>query len=120
MNIALWIIQILLAAFFLTSGSIKLVLRRDKLARVFDWIDDFSQTKIKIIAAFEVIGAFGLFIPGVYSLAPVLIPLSAAGLLFIMVLAALTHYKRGEKIEMTSNVAIFCLLIIVIVGRLAF
>jgi hypothetical protein len=120
MNIALWIIQILLAAFFLTSGSVKLVLPKNKLARVFDWIDDFSQNKIKLIGAFEVIGAFGLFLPGVYSFVPALISISAAGLSVIMILALLTHYNRGEKSEMISNIVIFVLLAIIIIGRLAF
>ena len=119
MNIALWIIQILLAAFFLTVGSIKLVLRKDKLALVFEWIDDFSQNKVKLIGTVEILGALGLFLPGVYSIGDVLIPLAAAGLAVIMVLAAVTHYNRTEKSEMISNIVIFGLLTIVIIGRLA-
>lgn len=119
MNTALWIIQILLAAAFLTAGSIKLVLPKKKLEKVFDWIDDFSQNKIQIIATFEIIGAFGLFLPGVFPISKVLIPLAATGLTVIMVLAALTHYNRGEKPEMFTNIVIFGLLTIVIIGRLA-
>ena len=117
MNIALWIIQILLAAFFLTVGSIKLVLPKDKLAKVFEWIDDFSSQKVKVIGALEIIGALGLFIPGVYSYLTVLIPLAAAGLAIIMLLAALTHYKRGEKSEITTNIVVLLLLTFVVIGR---
>lgn len=119
MNIALWIIQILLAAAFLTTGSIKLVFPKKNLEKVFDWIDDFSQNKIQIIATLEIIGAFGLFLPGVYPISKVIIPLSAAGLAIIMILAALTHYNRGEKSEMITNIVIFGLLSIVIIGRFA-
>ncbi len=119
MNIALWIVQILLAAFFLTVGSIKLVLPKNKLTPVFEWIEDFTQAKIKLIGATEVTGAFGLFLPGVYSTAAVLIPLAAAGLAVLMILAALTHYNRSEKSEMTTNIVIFVLLAFIIAGRLA-
>jgi len=119
MNIVLWIIQILLAAFFLTVGSIKLVLRKDKLAKVFEWIDDFSENKIKLIGTVEILGALGLFLPGVYSIGQVLIPLAAVGLAVMMVLAALTHYNRTEKPEVIFNIVILVLLTIVVIGRLA-
>jgi uncharacterized membrane protein YphA (DoxX/SURF4 family) len=119
MNITLWIIQILLAAVFLTTGSIKLVIPKKKLEKVFDWIDDFSRNKIKTIAAFEVVGALGLLLPGVYSIYSVIMPLSAIGLSVIMVLAALTHYNRGENAEMIVNIIIATLLAFVIIGRFA-
>lgn len=120
MNITLWIIQILLAAIFLTAGSIKLVLPVDRLARVFEWIDDFSQEKVKAIGAFEILGGLGLFLPGVYGIGPILIPLAAAGLAIIMVLAAITHFKREEKPEMIVNIVLFVFLAFVVLGRLVF
>ena len=119
MNTALWIVQILLAALFLTVGSIKLVLPKETLSKVFEWIDDYSSDRVKLIGSFEVIGALGLFIPGVYSFWIVLIPIAATGLAIIMVLAALTHYNRGEKSEMTTNVIVLVLLTFIVVGRFA-
>jgi uncharacterized membrane protein len=120
MNIALWILQIMLAAFFLTVGSIKVVLTKEKLSKVFEWIDDFSQNKIKMIGSFEIIGALGLFLPGVYPIGNAIIPISAAGLAIIMVLAAMTHYNRTETKEIIINIALFVSLMLVIIGRLAF
>jgi len=35
-------------------------------------------------------------------------------------LATLTHYNRGEKSEMFTNIVIFVLLAFVIIGRFAF
>ncbi len=119
MNIALWIIQIFLAAVFLTLGSIKAVFPKDKLTDVFEWSDDFSENKIKIIGAFEIIGALSLFLPGVFDISTFLIPLSAAGLAIIMVLAVLTHYNRGEKKEIIINIVLFVLLSFVVIVRLA-
>ena len=120
MNIALWIVQILLAAFFLTVGSIKLVIRKDRLAKVLEWIDDFTQNKIRMIGALEVIGALGLFLPGVYSVGTFLIPLAAVCLEFVMVIATYTHYQRGERSEMFVNISIIVLLALVAILRLAF
>uniref|UniRef100_UPI003216FDFA DoxX family protein n=1 Tax=uncultured Draconibacterium sp. TaxID=1573823 RepID=UPI003216FDFA len=120
MNIILWILQIILAAIFLTLGSIKTVLPKEKLVKVFEWADDFSKNKLKVIGSFEIIGAFGLFIPGVYSMPEILIPLASTGLAIIMVLAAITHYNRGEKSDLILNIVLFILLAVVIVGRLAF
>lgn len=117
MNIVLWVIQIILAAVFLTAGLMKLVFPKKKLEKAFEWVKDFSQNKIQIIAAFEIIGAFGLFLPGVYPISQVIIPLSAAGLFIIMLLATLIHYKRNDKIEMIINIVLLALLAFVIISR---
>jgi len=119
MNIALWIIQVLLAAFFLTVGTIKVVLPKVKLGKVFEWIDDFSENRIKMIGSFEILGALGLFVPGIYSVSSLIIPLSATGLAIIMVLASIVHYKRNEKSDLTINIVIFFFLAVVVAGRLS-
>ena len=119
MNTTLWIIQILLAAVFLTTGSIKLVIPKDKLEKVFEWVDDSSQNKIRIIGVLELFGALGLFLPGVYPIYSVITPLSAIGLVIVMILAALTHFNRGEKSEMIVNIVFAVLLTFIIIGRFA-
>jgi len=119
MNIVLWIIQVLLAAFFLTVGSIKVVLLKVKLGKVFEWIDECSENRIKMIGSFEILGALGLFVPGIYSVSSIIIPLSAAGLAIIMVLASIIHHRRNEKSDLTLNVVIFFFLVVVIAGRLS-
>lgn len=118
MNIALWILQIILAALFLTSGSLKLVLDKDKLEKVFEWIDNYPEKRLKLVGTFEVLGGLGLFLPGVYSVFDILIPLSAIGLTIIMVLATLLHYKRKETNELVVNIIVLVLLLLIIAGRL--
>lgn len=118
MNIVLWIIQGILAALFLTSGSLKLVLDKDKLEKVFEWIDDYPKNRLKLVGTFEVLGGLGLFLPGVYSVLDILIPLSAIGLTIIMVMATLLHYKRKEINELVVNVILFVLLLFIVAGRL--
>nr|WP_319272083.1 DoxX family protein [uncultured Draconibacterium sp.] len=120
MNVALWIIQIIVAALFLTSGSLKLVLPKDNLIKVFEWIEDFTEPKLRLIGAFEVLGGLGLFLPGVYSTLEILIPLAAIGLTIIMVLASFLHYRRDEKSNLIVNIVILLLLLLIAGGRLFF
>lgn len=120
MNVALWIIQIIVAALFLTSGSLKLVLPKDNLIKVFEWIEDFTEPKLRLIGAFEVLGGLGLFLPGVYSTLEILIPLAAIGLTIIMVLACFLHYRRDEKSNLIVNIVILLLLLLIAGGRLFF
>ncbi len=118
MNIALWIIQIVIAALFLTTGSLKLVLPKDNLRKVFEWIEDFTEQRLRLIGAFEVLGGLGLFLPGVYSVFEILIPISAIGLTIIMVLATFVHSKRKETKDLIFNIIVLVMLLLVVTGRL--
>ncbi|QIA06869.1 DoxX family protein [Draconibacterium halophilum] len=118
MNIALWIIQIIIAVFFLTTGSLKLVLPKENLRKVFEWIEDFTEQRLRLIGAFEVLGGLGLFLPGVYSTFEILIPLAAIGLTIIMVLATFLHSKRKETKEVILNIVILVFLVLIVAGRL--
>ena len=42
MNVALWIIQIVLAAAFLIAGTTKVLTPKEKLRERMAWVDDFS------------------------------------------------------------------------------
>ena len=118
MNVALWIIQVIVAALFLTSGSLKLVLTKNNLIKVFQWIEDYNEKRIRLIGAFEVLGGLGLFLPGVYSTFEILIPFAAIGLTVVMVLATFLHLRRKETKDLILNVIILILLLIIVAGRL--
>lgn len=118
MNVALWIIQVIVAALFLTSGSLKLVLPKNNLIKVFVWIEDYNERRIRLIGASEVLGGLGLFLPGVYSTFEILIPLAAIGLTVIMVLATFLHLQRQETKDLVLNIVILVLLLIIVAGRL--
>jgi len=80
MNYALWIVQALLAAIFLFSGGMKLILPLEVLT---------AQTPlpglfVRFIGVAEVLGAVGLILPWLLHIRPGLTPLAAAGLVIIM------------------------------------
>lgn len=118
MNVALWIIQVIVAALFLTAGSLKLVLTKKNLIKVFEWIEDYNEKPIRLIGASEILGGLGLFLPGVYSTFEILIPFAAMGLTLIMVLATFLHLRRKETKDLILNIIILILLLIIVAGRL--
>lgn len=86
MNILLWIIQILLMLLFLAAGVTKLIMPTDALMAMAppDAIK-FPGWFLKFIGLAEVLGALGLFLPGVFRKRQELTPLAAAGLTMVMV-----------------------------------
>ena len=63
---------------------------------------------MKLIAAIEVVGAFGLVLPMLTGIAPVLTPIAAIGLAIVMVGAAVVHARRKESPVMQIVVAVLC------------
>ena len=51
MGIALWVVQVLVAAAFLMSGATKLSQPKEKLLKKWAWVEDFSQGSVRIIGA---------------------------------------------------------------------
>jgi uncharacterized membrane protein YphA (DoxX/SURF4 family) len=118
MNIALWIIAGLLAVAFLASGAMKLAQPRQKLAASgMGWAEDFTAGTVKGIGALEVLAALGLILPPALGIAPVLVPLAAAGLVLLMVGAFITHVHRHEAQGMVVSLALLALAALVVWGR---
>lgn len=91
MSVALWIVQVLLAALFLFAGGIKLVLPADQLSGPFPlplWF-------VRFIGVAEVLGAIGLILPGLLRIKPGLTPLAAVGLILIMIGATVMTLVAG-------------------------
>lgn len=117
MNIALWIVQALLAVAFLGAGAMKLTQPKEKLVTSLAWAESFSPTSIKLIGAAEILGALGLVLPALTWIAPVLTPLAAVGLAVVMVGAIVTHGRRGETPMIAVNAVLLALAVFVAWGR---
>ena len=118
MNIALWIVQGLLAVAFLMAGGMKLTQPKDKLAANMGWVEDFSQNAVRIIGLLEVLGAIGLVLPWALTILPELTGFAAVGLVLTMIGAAITHIRRGEMQMIVPNIVLGLLAAFVAVGRL--
>ena len=119
MNLTLWIIAGLLAVVYLASGAGKLIVPKEKIAAIPGgrWVEDFSAGSVKAIGALEVLAAVGLILPAATGIAPVLVPLAAAGLVLIMVGAVITRLRRHEPKAMVADLAYLALAGFVAWGR---
>ena len=119
MNTVLWIIASVLAVLFLLFGLLKIARPKEKLvASGIAWAEDFGPGVVKTLGALEVLAAIGLILPALLSIAPVLVPLAALGLVVVMVGAAITHVRRKESPGLIVNVVILALAAVVVWGRL--
>jgi uncharacterized membrane protein YphA (DoxX/SURF4 family) len=118
MNIALWIVQWILAVMFMMVGMMKLMQPKEKMAEKMGWVEDFSQQRIRGIGFLEVMGALGVVLPGLTGIAPFLTAWAAAGLALTMVGALMTHIRRKEIVPMgVMNMMLFALAAFVAFGR---
>ena len=118
MNIVLWIVQILLALVFLMAGAMKVTRPREVLAENMAWVEDFSQSQLRLIGALEILGALGLILPAVTGVLPGLAALAAVGLALTMVGAIIVHLRRKEYPNVIGNVVLLALVLFLAYGRI--
>jgi len=116
MGIAYWIIAGVVALAFFGSGLMKLTSTREKLLanKNMGWAQDFTTPQIKLIGLAEVLGALGLILPHVFSIAESLAKAAAVGLFLIMIGAANTHRKRKEPFFPPLVLGVLALITIVL------
>jgi putative oxidoreductase len=117
MNIALWVVQALLAAAFLMAGGMKLTQPIDRQSKSLDWVRVVPPGFVRFIGAAEVLGAIGLILPMVTGILPWLTVAAGIGLAVVMVSAAVFHVSRGETVRVPTNLVLLLLAALVIVGR---
>ena len=117
MGIALWAVQVLVAAAFLGAGATKLSQPKEKLVKNMAWVEDFSQGTVRLIGALEVLGAIGVVLPALTGILPWLTPLAALGLVLLMIGASLTHLRRTEYGNIAMNAVLLVLAAFVAYGR---
>jgi hypothetical protein len=113
MNVALWIVQGLLAALFLFAGGVKLVLPADQLVGPVP----IPVTFLRFIGVCEVLGAIGLILPWLLRIRRGLTPLAAAGLVIIMIGATATTLISGMILPALLPLVAGLLAIFVAYGR---
>jgi putative oxidoreductase len=103
-----WIVQILLAVFFLLAASGKLVGSPQVIERFRRW--GFPNKWYLLIGVLEILGAIGLLIPRTARYA-------ASGLFLLMIGAALTHLINGEGLQVVRPLIVLLFLTLIIYLR---
>lgn len=117
MNTALWVVQGVLAAMFLTAGALKVSGTREKLESFMPWVQHYPTRVVRCVGVAEILGAIGLVLPGALDVAPWLTPLAASGLALLMALAAVHHVRKREWSEASFNVVLLALALFVAIFR---
>ena len=118
MNIALWVVQGLLALAFLVAGFTKTFQPISELTTQMAWVNDVNPLlMVRLPGIAEIAGAIGLILPSVTRIQPRLTPLAAAGLALVMLLALLFHISRGEFGSVVPNIVLMLLSAFVAYGR---
>jgi hypothetical protein len=111
LNVALWVVQGLLAGVFLLTGTTKLVFPREVLEKRMHWAAAWPRWRIKLLGLAEVAGAVGLVVPAAMGVLPVLTPIAALCLAVLMLGAAGTHRRLGESVVSPLLVGALCLVV---------
>ncbi|HEX6043860.1 MAG TPA: DoxX family protein [Pyrinomonadaceae bacterium] len=118
MNVILWILQVLFALLFIWAGGFKLVVPASVMAaQTPPGQIALSGAFLKFIGLCELVGGFGLILPGIFKTKQYLIPLAALGLLIIMIGATVVVLTGGNVAVAVSNTVIALLLAFVAYGR---
>lgn len=113
MNVALWVVQVLLALLYLFTGGLKLVLPIAAMTKQMVLPGPF----LRFLGVAEVLGAIGLILPGLFRIRPGLTPLAAAGLVIIMIGATTLMLKTAGVVTALMPLAAGLLALFVAYGR---
>ena len=117
MNIALWIVQGLLAVMFGMAGVMK-TFQTSKAKEQMSWAKNRSGGFIRFVGISELLGATGLILPLVTGILPWLTPLAAVGLILIQLLAIFTeHLPKKEYNVIPVNIILIALAVFIVIGR---
>jgi putative oxidoreductase len=106
-HIALWIVQVVLAALFLAHGLFMVVPPAEMVAMIN------AQLGVGFRIFLGVLAAIGLIAPGVTRILPWLTPLASAGLMIVMASATVLHLVRGEFTSTITTTILFGLVTLV-------
>jgi len=95
-HVALWIVQVLLAALFVFAGGMKLVMPIEEMTKQIAMPGAF----LRFIGVAEVLGGLGLVLPGLVGIWTGLTPLAAAGLVIIMIGATVISLQLGGAVAL--------------------
>ena len=116
-DIALWIIQVLLAFAFISASSIKVSHPIENLGKNMEWVKYYPVTFVRIVAILEILGALGLILPGLTNILPWLTPVAAAGLALTMLGAILVHIRLQQYSSLTIPAVLLVVCLLIVYGR---
>lgn len=118
MNIALWILQVLVGAVFVAHAYGMLRPNREQLSRGrMAYVVEMRSTLRVFAGVAEGLGGIGLVVPPLIPGLSWLMPLAAVGLVVLMLGAMVLHVQRKEYPNLGLNAVLLVLAAVVAWGR---
>jgi uncharacterized membrane protein YphA (DoxX/SURF4 family) len=115
MNIALWVIQALLAALFLFAGSMKLIMPFEEMMKQMPI--PLPKWFVLFTGVVEMLGALGVILPWLLRIRTGLTPLAAVGLVIVMIGATIYTVAAGDIASALMPMVVGLLAAFVAYGR---
>lgn len=112
-NVALWIVQVLLAVVFVQSGVMKIFNPADL---PWPWIKE-NPDLARATGILDLLGGIGLVLPALLRIQPKLLVYAAYGILALMISAGIFHISRGEASQIGFNIIVALIAIFITWGR---
>lgn len=113
MEMTAWIVAGVLAALYLTAGTLKATRPMEKLAGPMPWTTSLTRPQVRLIGTAELLGAAGLVLPKLLDVVDdrggiegTLTGLAATGLALIQLGAVPLHLRRGEAAVLPLNLVL--------------
>ncbi|MCW3082995.1 MAG: DoxX family protein [Bacteroidetes bacterium] len=113
MNPALWLIQGLLAAFFLIPGIGKVSSSKQKHINDNHIKPGAPVIPVRILGILELLGCVGIIVPWLTGIVPILTPITAVCFCLIMVAGIIVHTQKKEYKMLPMLVTVFMLAFVV-------
>lgn len=112
-NIALWMVQGLLALTLLWSGFMKIVKPEDL---PFAWVKD-NPNLVLFTGVLDLFAGIGIVLPALLRIKPTLTIFAAYGIIALMISASAFHVLRGEANDIGFNIFMLLCALFVAWGR---
>jgi len=121
MTVALWIAAGLLAAVALVGGITKTAVPMERLTAQHgaEWTRTARTGFVRTLGVLEILAAFGLILPELLHIAPVMVPVTAFCWVALMVGAMVVHGRLGQPALVAVTGVYLLIAAFVAVGHLA-
>lgn len=112
-NKVIWGFQILLALWFAMPAFMKLTTPTEKMIEAKQLPPDGNTIPIRILGFLELLGIFGIILPRLTGIAPILTPITAVCFAVVMVGAFFVHMNKDELKVLPMILIAFVLSVVV-------
>jgi hypothetical protein len=113
---SLWVVQVLLALFYVYAGFTKLATPAEELVKMMPWTGALPIL-VPVTGLVDLLGGLGILLPSLTRIKPGLTVLAALGTIVLQALAMALHLTRGEGMVVPMNVVLIALSAFVYWGR---